>query len=65
MALREEESIQPRWRAPVDRHYFAGVMALATQHHIPVFVDPKQRDLSIYRGAAVISPNLKELALAA
>jgi D-beta-D-heptose 7-phosphate kinase/D-beta-D-heptose 1-phosphate adenosyltransferase len=43
----------------------ARVMALATQHHIPVFVDPKQRDLSIYRGAAVISPNLKELALAA
>jgi hypothetical protein len=31
VALREEESIQPRWRAPVDRHYFAGVMALATQ----------------------------------
>ncbi|MES2984615.1 MAG: D-glycero-beta-D-manno-heptose-7-phosphate kinase [Pseudomonadota bacterium] len=31
---------------------------------IPVFVDPKQRDVSIYAGATVLSPNLKELALA-
>lgn len=43
----------------------AKVMALATQYHIPVFVDPKQRDVSLYAGATVISPNLKELALAA
>ncbi len=32
---------------------------------VPVFVDPKQRDVSIYAGATVLSPNLKELALAA
>lgn len=30
--------------------------------NIPVFVDPKQRDVSIYRGATVLSPNAKELA---
>ena len=32
---------------------------------VPVFVDPKQRDVSVYAGATVLSPNLKELALAA
>jgi bifunctional ADP-heptose synthase (sugar kinase/adenylyltransferase) len=32
---------------------------------VPVFVDPKQRDVSIYAGATVLSPNLKELAIAA
>ena len=32
---------------------------------LPVFVDPKQRDVSVYAGATVLSPNLKELALAA
>lgn len=32
---------------------------------VPIFVDPKQRDVSIYAGATVLSPNLKELALAA
>lgn len=42
----------------------AKVMELAAAARIPVFVDPKQRDLSIYAGATVISPNLKELALA-
>ena len=30
-----------------------------------MFVDPKQRDVSVYAGATVLSPNLKELALAA
>ena len=33
--------------------------------NVPVFVDPKQRDVSLYAGATVLSPNLKELALAA
>lgn len=32
---------------------------------IPVIVDPKQRDFSIYRGATVITPNLSELEKAA
>jgi rfaE bifunctional protein kinase chain/domain len=31
----------------------------------PVVVDPKSRDLSRYRGATVITPNLKETAIAA
>jgi D-beta-D-heptose 7-phosphate kinase/D-beta-D-heptose 1-phosphate adenosyltransferase len=41
------------------------VIAAARAKHIPVFVDPKQRDVSIYAGATVLSPNLKELALIA
>lgn len=35
----------------------------ANASNVPVFVDPKQRDVSIYAGATVLSPNLKELAL--
>lgn len=53
--------------------YGKGVLTPAVCHrlieaarakNIPVFVDPKQRDVSIYAGATVLSPNLKELALA-
>lgn len=33
--------------------------------NIPVFVDPKQRDFSVYHGAFLLSPNLHELALVA
>jgi D-beta-D-heptose 7-phosphate kinase / D-beta-D-heptose 1-phosphate adenosyltransferase len=36
----------------------------ARARSVPVFVDPKARDVSIYAGATVLSPNLKELALA-
>lgn len=41
------------------------VIDAARRSNIPVFVDPKQRDVSLYAGATVLSPNLKELALAA
>lgn len=41
------------------------VIDAARAKDIPVFVDPKQRDVSIYAGATVLSPNLKELAMAA
>lgn len=37
----------------------------ARAHNVPVFVDPKKRDVSIYAGATVLSPNVKELATAA
>lgn len=37
---------------------------IANQAKIPVFVDPKQRDVSVYAGATVLSPNYKELCLA-
>jgi rfaE bifunctional protein kinase chain/domain len=37
----------------------------AARLEIPVVVDPKSRDLSRYRGATVITPNLKEAAEAA
>lgn len=41
------------------------IIDTAKAAHIPVFVDPKSRDVSLYAGATVLSPNLKELALAA
>lgn len=40
------------------------VIDAANAANIPVFVDPKQRDVSVYAGATVLSPNAKELATA-
>jgi len=40
-------------------------MARARRLGIPVYVDPKGEDFARYRGAACITPNQKELALAA
>ena len=40
------------------------VIDAARQMGIPVFVDPKARDLSRYAGATTICPNLQELSLA-
>jgi len=38
------------------------VIDAAVKQGIPVVVDPKGTDFSIYRGATVITPNRKELA---
>jgi D-beta-D-heptose 7-phosphate kinase/D-beta-D-heptose 1-phosphate adenosyltransferase len=40
------------------------VIDAANKADIPIFVDPKARDVSVYAGATVLSPNAKELALA-
>jgi rfaE bifunctional protein kinase chain/domain len=40
-------------------------ISVATAAGLPVIVDPKQRDFSVYRGATVITPNLHELEAAA
>ncbi len=39
-----------------------GVIDHAAAAGKPVIVDPKRRDLSVYRGAAILTPNRKELA---
>ncbi|HTK83621.1 MAG TPA: D-glycero-beta-D-manno-heptose-7-phosphate kinase [Patescibacteria group bacterium] len=39
----------------------AGVIRLANENKIPVLVDPKGKDYSIYKGASVVTPNRKEL----
>lgn len=41
------------------------VIAGAKKFRIPVIVDPKARDFSVYRGATLITPNRKELGEAA
>lgn len=43
------------------RRVVAEVIAIAKQHGVPVIVDPKDPDLSLYAGASVITPNRKEL----
>jgi D-beta-D-heptose 7-phosphate kinase/D-beta-D-heptose 1-phosphate adenosyltransferase len=35
-------------------------IALAQQYQVPVFVDPKVKDINHYRGATLVTPNLKE-----
>ncbi|MEZ5878574.1 MAG: D-glycero-beta-D-manno-heptose-7-phosphate kinase [Tepidamorphaceae bacterium] len=40
----------------------AGLIAIADAADVPVLVDPKRRDLGIYAGATLVSPNARELA---
>ena len=41
------------------------IIACARRHGVPVYVDPKGEDFGRYRGASCITPNQRELALAA
>lgn len=43
----------------------AGVATIAASAGVPLVVDPKRRDFSAYRGASIITPNLRELEIAA
>lgn len=36
------------------------IISLANKANVPVMVDPKGQDFSIYRGASILTPNLKE-----
>lgn len=36
------------------------LIAVANQKNIPIFVDPKTKDFSVYKRATIITPNLKE-----
>jgi D-beta-D-heptose 7-phosphate kinase / D-beta-D-heptose 1-phosphate adenosyltransferase len=52
-------------KAALSGNVIAAVIASARRRGIPVYVDPKGDDFARYRGATCISPNLRELALAA
>lgn len=41
-------------------HHIQEYIRIARAANIPVFVDPKSADFSLYRGATIITPNLKE-----
>lgn len=45
-------------------HYFDVCIDMATKAGIPVIVDPKHNDFSVYRGATLLTPNLKEFSAA-
>ncbi|MBA3453406.1 MAG: D-glycero-beta-D-manno-heptose-7-phosphate kinase [Deltaproteobacteria bacterium] len=71
---REIEASIPDVHAVVLSDYAKGVITADIARHaiecarkagLPVIVDPKQRDFSVYRGATVITPNLHELEAAA
>lgn len=64
----------PRQQAIILSDYGKGVLThavcqaiitAAKAADVPVFVDPKRRDVAAYHGATVLSPNAKELAMAA
>jgi D-beta-D-heptose 7-phosphate kinase / D-beta-D-heptose 1-phosphate adenosyltransferase len=39
------------------------LIAMAREHDVPVFIDPKGKDFSRYRGATLLTPNRKEFEL--
>lgn len=41
-------------------HHAQGFITQAKKNQIPILIDPKSRDFSLYRGATVITPNQKE-----
>lgn len=41
--------------------FIEGLIALAKKSGVPVIVDPKGQDFSIYKGADIVTPNRKEL----
>lgn len=51
-------------KGALSKNTLENVIALANQKKIPVLVDPKGSDYSIYKGADVVTPNRKELAQA-
>ncbi len=40
--------------------YVTKLIKTAREHGVPVLVDPKTKDFSVYSGATIITPNLKE-----
>lgn len=68
--LKRAEGLMKKARALVLSDYgkgllrkdvIAALIAMAKKQDIPVIVDPKGRDFSIYAGADIITPNRKEL----
>lgn len=49
----------------LSEYVIATLIAMARRQGIPVLVDPKKRDFSVYADATVLCPNLKELTQAA
>ncbi len=43
------------------RSILPDLIALARARRLPVIIDPKSSDYEVYRGASVVTPNLKEL----
>ncbi|WP_084421926.1 D-glycero-beta-D-manno-heptose 1-phosphate adenylyltransferase [Henriciella litoralis] len=51
-------------KGAINPDVFAACRNAASRHSIPLLVDPKSRDFSIYAGATLIKPNASELAAA-
>ncbi len=68
--LTKAQDILPQVQAVILSDYGKGLLTeefiqalitLAQEHDVPVLVDPKGVDYSIYRGADIVTPNKKEL----
>ena len=44
----------------IDDYWIPGVIKVAKDNKVPVFIDPKSDNYSCYKGATCITPNLKE-----
>lgn len=44
----------------VNADSMAFIISEAAKHHVPVIVDPKKKDWKMYKGAYLVTPNLKE-----
>lgn len=45
----------------INKDFSARVIALAHKHQKPLFIDPRKKDVTIYKNAFCLKPNLKEL----
>lgn len=68
--LSQAEALMPKVQAVILSDYDKGLLVpsllralidLAKSHNVPVIVDPKGQDYSIYAGASAVTPNKKEL----
>jgi len=48
-------------KGTLTQEVISGVIDMAAKKNVPVIVDPKGQDFSIYRGAFAVTPNKKEL----
>lgn len=52
-------------KGAITRSFFESLCAIAYRYNKPVIVDPKSIDMTLYRGATLIKPNLSEAIAAA
>lgn len=50
-------------KGTISHHLISSLITLGTAHHVPVLIDPKKWDISLYQHATLLCPNYKEAQL--